>query len=111
LVSVAPDQRLLNLQTWDFVNGWSHSPNASGRLVERAKNVNVKGTSWSGCSQFRKSCNLCATFGVWRQKIWAGLETMRSQPNTPNERRSSATERSYRPPKPVRAGAEREIKI
>src|SRR5206468_9540051 len=24
---------------------------------------------------------------------------MRSQPNTPNERRSSATERSYRPPK------------
>jgi hypothetical protein len=44
------------------------------------------------------------------QKIWAGSETMKSQPNTPNERRSSATERSSRPQKPVRAGVEREIK-
>ncbi len=38
-----------------------------GWLDERANSASLKVTFFRVCSQFRKSCNLCATFGVVRE--------------------------------------------
>jgi len=53
LVSVASDRRLLIFRPGISWMAGRTVPTRVGRLVQRAKNAKVKGTSWSVCSQFR----------------------------------------------------------